>query len=336
MSDAAPIILFAYNRPEHLRRTAEALAGNALASRSPLTIYCDGPRAEKDLEATAQVREIARGVSGFARVEVVERSENLGLARSLITGIDDALAGHDGVIVMEDDLVTSPHFLDFMNDGLERYAADDRVVSVSGYRFPVKGAMPETFFLPGAFCWGWATWRRGWALYEHDAEALLEAIIRHDLIYEFDFRGTDPMTQILQWSANKDSRVDSWASRWMGSACLHRKLSLYPGRTLVENIGFDGSGKHSTFGLSNDRFASPLARERIRVDTVPVELDEGIVDRHREVFRGWLRGGSLPSRVYRRLAPHLPKALDRAIYTRLVHRRLRVNASETILRALER
>lgn len=334
MSDATPIILFTYNRPEHTRRTLESLALNDLASRSELTIYCDGPRAEKDVEATEQVREVVRRTTGFARVTVVERSENLGLAKSLINGIDDALAEHDGVIVMEDDLVTSPHFLRFMNDGLGRYADEDQVVGISGYRFPVTRPMPETFFLPGAFCWGWATWRRGWALYEHDAEALLAGIIQKDLIYEFDFRGTDPMTQILQWTVNRDSRVDSWASRWMGSACLNRKLTLYPGRTLVANIGFDGSGNHSTFGLSNDRFASPMAPERIQVAEVPVVLDDGIVNQHREVFRSWLKGGSLASRAYRRLAPLLPMGLDRAIYTRLVHRRLRKNATEAIAQAL--
>lgn len=336
LSDPTPIILFTYNRPEHTLRTLESLALNELASRSELTVYCDGPRAQEDVEATEQVREVVRSTTGFARVTVVERTENMGLAASLVTGIDNALKEHDSVIVMEDDLVTSPHFLSFMNDGLMQYADDHRVVSISGYRFPVTRPMPETFFLPGAFCWGWATWRRGWALYEHDAEALLAGIIQNDLIYDFDFRGTDPMTQILQWTVNRDSRVDSWASRWMGSACLHRKLTLYPGRTLVANIGFDGSGNHSTFGLSNDRFASPMAQERIRVDEIPVVVDDRIMDQHQEIFRGWRPGGSRAARIYNRLSPHLPKALDRAIYTRLVHRRLRKNATDPIARALGR
>lgn len=334
MRSTAPIVLFTFNRPDHTRRTLAALADNDLASDSDVTIYCDAPRRDDDVPATEAVRAVVREDWGFGSTRIVERDSNFGLARSLITGIGEALEEHPAVIVMEDDLVTSPHFLRFMNEGLEKFADDDRMMSVSGYAYPVAGEMPEAYCLPRTFCWGWATWRRGWALYEHDAEQLLVSLIESDLLYELDFRGTDPMSTILQWTVNGDSRVDSWASRWMASATLHGKLSLFPGRTLVRNIGFDGSGAHATFNLENDRFDSPLAESPISLDRVEAVIDPGAMEAHRTLFRRWHgRGGRIAS-TYFRLSPHLPAALDRALYTRLARHRLRQRANPATLAAL--
>lgn len=330
----APVILFTFNRPEHTRRTLEALAANTLAGESDLTIYCDGPRGDEDLEAVRAVREIAAEARGFRSIRVVERETNQGLARSLIGGIDDALTDHPAVIVLEDDLVTSPHFLRFMNEGLARFADDDRVMSVSGYAYPVEGPTPEAYLMPRNFCWGWATWRRGWALYERDAEALLVGLIEEDLVYELDFEGTDPMSTILQWTVNRIAGVDSWASRWIASGTLHDRLTLYPGRTLVQNIGFDGSGLHAKFRVDSERFASPPTSEAIELDAVEPVLDRRMIEVHRRMFRRWHgRGGPLAT-LYFRLSPFLPRRLDRALYTHLARRRLRLQANPAVRAAL--
>src|SRR5690606_24189947 len=116
MASLAPIALFAFNRPEHTRATLGALINNDLASDSELTIFCDGPRSEEDVDAVSEVRALVRKINGFKRIEVIERPENLGLARSVITGVTSMLEASENVIVVEDDLVTSRHFLRFMND----------------------------------------------------------------------------------------------------------------------------------------------------------------------------------------------------------------------------
>lgn len=334
MPATAPIVLFTFNRPDHTRRTLAALAANGLASDSDVTVYCDAPRREDDVPATEAVRSVVREEWGFRSTRIVERDTNFGLARSLITGIGAALDDHPAVIVMEDDLVTSPHFLRFMNEGLDRFADDDRMMSVSGYAYPVEGTMPEAYCLPRTFCWGWATWRRGWDLYEHDAERLLGSLIRSKLLYELDFRGTDPMSTILQWTVNGDSRVDSWASRWMASATLHGKLSLFPGRTLVRNIGFDGSGAHAKFNLENDRFDSPLAEAPISLDQTEPVLDPEVIQAHRRLFRRWHGHGGPLATAYFKLSPLLPESLDRVLYTHLARRRLKQRANPATMEAL--
>lgn len=317
MNKRAPIALFTFNRPDHTAQVLQALAANDLAAESELTIFCDGPRNDADVQATSQVREIARAASGFRHVNVVERERNLGLANSVIRGVTEILDGNDRIVVLEDDLITSPHFLRFMNEGLDLYADDDRVLSLCGYTFPVKRKLPETFFVRGAFCWGWATWKRGWELYEHDAKRALEQIVERELMYDFDFQGSDPLTLILQATVLADQRADSWATRWMATACIRGKYTLYPGRSLVTNIGFDGSGRHANH---ETRYDTPLSDTYPQPGTVPVEIDARVIAAHRELFLSWRTARSPKRKLYYRLTSLLPQSIQKRIYNALVRR----------------
>ncbi|WP_287963196.1 glycosyltransferase [Alcanivorax sp.] len=141
----APIVLFTYNRPWHTRRTVEALLKNAEARDSDLIVFSDGPR-DADAEAkVAEVRQYLRTIRGFESVRIIEREHNLGLAANIISGVTEVVNESGRAIVLEDDLVTSPWFLQYMNDGLNRFEADDRVISIHGYCYPVPG-LPTVFF----------------------------------------------------------------------------------------------------------------------------------------------------------------------------------------------
>ena len=164
------------------------------------------------------------------------------MANSIIIGVTEVCQRHGRVIVLEDDLVTSRYFLRYMNEALDLYEDQPHVISIHGYVYPGREPLPETFLLKGADCWGWATWRRGWDLFRPNGAALLEELERTDLIHEFDFDGAFPYSQMLRDQIK--GRNDSWAIRWYASAFLSNKLTLYPGRSLVHNIGNDSSGIH--------------------------------------------------------------------------------------------
>lgn len=258
----APIALFAYNRADHLRRTVEALARNEGASESDLHIFSDGPRNEAAVARVAEVRAWLPLITGFKSVRVVNRDRNLGLAQSIIGGVTELLARHERLIVLEDDMVTSAFFLRYMNEALELYAGADEVASVHGYVYPVQEQLPETFFLRGADCWGWATWRRAWSLFEPDGEKLLAELERCGGEQDFDFGGTAGYTNMLRKQIAGSN--DSWAVRWYAAAFLAGKLTLYPGRSLIQNIGNDGSGQHksSTTGFNVELAVHPIALQR--------------------------------------------------------------------------
>ncbi|PTX96914.1 glycosyl transferase [Spartobacteria bacterium LR76] len=237
----APIALFAYNRPQHLRRTVEALAANALAPESKLFVFLDGPKNDGDKAISADIRAYVASIGAFQSVSLVEQEKNIGLAASIIGGVSRMLETYESVIVMEDDIVTSPFFLRYMNDAINIYRDDEAVACIHGFVYEMKG-LPETFFLRGADCWGWATWQRAWRAFESDGNRLLREIEDRGLQHEFDLDGTVHYTQMLREQI--EGRNDSWAIRWHASAFLKGMLTLHPGRSLVRNIGLDGSGTH--------------------------------------------------------------------------------------------
>ena len=242
MSLLAPITLFTYNRPDHTRRTVDALAKNELAAESDLIIYSDGAKDDAGAAKVKAVRDYLHTVAGFKSITINEKEKNCGLANSVIAGVSEVVNKYGTVIVLEDDMVTSPYFLRYMNDALEMYRDEEQVISIHGYTYPVKKTLPETFFLPGADCWGWATWKRGWDLFEPDGRKLRDALQAGKLMHAFDFDGAFPFTKMLEDQIS--GKVDSWAVRWRASAFLHNKLTLYPGKSLLYNIGADSSGTH--------------------------------------------------------------------------------------------
>ena len=291
----APVALFVYNRPGHTRQTVEALLANTVANQTRLHVFSDAPKNEAVSPAVAEVRSYIRSIAGFKSVTIIERETNFGLARSIIDGVTHLCEEYGHVIVMEDDLVTSPYFLIFMNQGLDLYERDERVISIHGYVYPVMETLPETFFLRGADCWGWATWRRGWDLFEPDGKSLLQELKTHNLTQRFDFDGAHPYVRMLKNQIKGNN--NSWAIRWHASAFLKNKLTLYPGRSLVHNIGTDNSGAHCS---TTTVFAGKIADSPIAIELISVEENEfarqQIIKFHKAVRR------MTPGRVLRKLS----------------------------------
>ena len=241
MTAPAPIAIFVYRRADHARRMLHSMRQNPLTSRSPVTIYCDGPRGDHDAQAVAQVRAAVRELAP-AHARVVERDANLGLSRSVIAGVTETVQRHGEAIVIEEDLELSPVALDYFNAALARYRDEARVMHIAGYMYPVRETLPETFFYREATCYGWATWARAWEKFEPDASRIRDALRERGAQREFDLGGTYDFSGMLDLQI--DGRIDSWAIRWHGSLWLHGGLALHPGRSLVRNTGFDGSGEN--------------------------------------------------------------------------------------------
>jgi len=266
MSSISPVVLFAYNRLWHTRQTIEALQKNELAAESNLFIYSDAPLNQKFAKSVNDVRKYIKSVSGFKSVTIIERDKNWGLAANIINGVTEIVNTYGTVIVLEDDMITSPYFLLYMNDALNYYKNEEKVISIHGYFYPVNADLPQTFFLKGADCWGWGTWKRGWDLFNPDSKALLNEIRNRKSEKEFDINGTYAYTKML--SDNALGKNDSWAIRWYASAFLENRLTLYPGKSMVENIGTDSTGTHCD---STEKFHVNLCENRICLSEIPVE-----------------------------------------------------------------
>jgi len=270
LNSFAPIALFVYKRPAHTRRTLEALARNPEVGHSLLHVFCDGPKpdaSEADRQAITEVRRIIRERPWCENVEIHESAYNLGLARSIREGVTRILDEHERIIVLEDDIETSPGFLAYMNQALELYADQERVMHIAAY-LPVTSypwLLPRAFFHPMMWCWGWATWRHAWQRARWDAPRLLEDIRRSPSgVHGFDLDGTFPLSEHLM--ANIAGRMSTWAVFWNASIYLKDGLCLFPSKALAQNTGMDDTGEHCT---ATDDFCVSLApAQRLRMQRV--------------------------------------------------------------------
>lgn len=268
MNELAPIALFIYKRPELTRACLKNLSENPEFKNSILYVFADGPKpdaAEADIAKIERARAVVDECKWAKSTIFMKSEQNKGLANSIIEGVTKIVEKHGKIIVVEDDLLVSKYFLNYMNEGLRLYEREERVISIHGYVYPVKSKLPEVFFLKGADCWGWATWQRGWKLFEQDGNTLLSELNDRKLTKEFDFNGAIRYTSMLKDQI--DGKNDSWAIRWYASAFLKNKLTLYPGKTLVQHVGIGEDATHMKGGKAEKVIfpIQPIKLRRIKI-----------------------------------------------------------------------
>lgn len=249
------IALFVYNRPEHTHRTLLALQRAKYANMSHLYIFSDGAKSNRDKYMVDEVRSICSSISGFASVEVVERQSNVGLAHNIISGLDYLFKQKDRVIVLEDDLLVSYGFIEYMVDALEFYS-NKGVFSISGYTpnvmIPVNYSY-STYIVPRNCSWGWATWKEKWNKVDWNVSDFNSFICNNNLIKSFNKAGNDLTPMLLKQQLGI---INSWSIRFTYAAFKLNEPSVYPIRSLIENNGVDGSGTNMRY--SNRYMSIPV------------------------------------------------------------------------------
>jgi GT2 family glycosyltransferase len=262
-NDLSPIVLFVYNRLSHTRKTIEALKKNELAQESELFIYSDAAKNKIAESNVNEVREYIKAIDGFEKVTIIERDKNWGLANSIIDGVTKIVNEYGKIIVLEDDLLTSPYFLRFMNEALDVYEGEKKVWEIGGYVYPVEfESNEESYMLPITTSWGWATWKNRWENFERNPQKLISNFSKQD-IKQFNCDGTtDIWSQVI---SNSNGDLYTWAVFWYANVFQNKGLVLYPYKSIVTNIGHDGSGENC--GSSN-KFQNELLNKRITINEI--------------------------------------------------------------------
>lgn len=314
----APIIVFAYDRPDHLEQTLVALAKNDLASQSVLYVYCDGAREyggetsettnsnyitkrygkivclkeefDTYLTRIAETRKVAHKIKGFKEVHVIERVKNIGLADNIVSAVTEIVNQYGRVIAFEDDIVCTHGTLTYLNEALELYNDDEQVMHISAYTYPHKIRLPQTFFYYSPYpAGGWATWQRAWKHYNPD-------VVDHVRYWNNDWNTFNILGQNhlqKQLLLNMTGALKTWYIRWYSSMRRMNGLCLYPGVSMSNNIGFDGTGETSQ--RSSNKYYVPNPSEYVEVKRIPIECNK-------KAFRFFLHraSGYWYSRRYRK------------------------------------
>lgn len=286
----APIILFVYNRKDHTAHTLEALKQNKLAAESSLFIFSDGAKSEEETEKIEDVRRLLyhyQKGNSFKNVQIAETKSNRGLAASVISGVTKIISEYGKAIVLEDDIVTAPDFLIYMNKALEYYEKDQRIWSISGYTLEMKSLKKyrqPVYFGYRASSWGWGTWKDRWELVDWEMKDYPDFIQDPERCKKFN-RGGEDMCKML--ACQMEGKIDSWAIRWCYHQSKRNMLTVYPSVSYVRNIGCDGSGTHSADSHMYDaELNSGMAVENKEDYFVAPFLEDKIVKEFHDIFSG--------------------------------------------------
>lgn len=279
-SNYAPIAVFVYKRTEHTKRLIHSLLQNPESLYSELFIFSDGPKNDDDVAEIQELRAYLRTITGFARIEIHENKRNIGLAYSIMGGVDLVFTLFENIIVLEDDLEVSPFFLQYMNKALQAFADNDRVFSISGYTAPIQipaDYKHQIFTFLRINSWGWATWRDRWKSVDWLVKDFPSFIRNPNFRSLFNQVGKDCTMMLLKQQKEK---IDSWAIRFNFAAFKQQKLTVYPVKSLVLNHGADGSGSHVE---GTSKYNTALADKPIEFDKL-ILPDYRIVRKYRKFF----------------------------------------------------
>lgn len=244
----APVVLFVYNRLDHTVNVIQSLSGNLLAGETDLYVFSDAAKSDAGKEKVNQVREYIHQTdwhNNFKSVTIVQAECNKGLARSIIEGVSSLIEKYGRVIVVEDDLILSPSFLQFMNGALEFYQNVPEIWSISGYSFPMKSLKEydhDVFYSYRGSSWGWATWSDRWEKVDWEVKQFPELMEDKEWMKRFN-RGGNDLVNMLKLQV--EGKIDSWAIRWCFTESNLNMYTVYPKVSYVQNDGCDGSGTHS-------------------------------------------------------------------------------------------
>lgn len=230
----APIVIFAFNRPDALFRLKNSLESNNLYALSEKYIFVDGCRTDLDKPKVSEVINIAHTITD----NVFVSSVNKGLASSVISGISELFVSFEKIIVLEDDLVCTPNFLDYMNQMLDLYQEDERIISICGYGLKIKkpkGYIGDVYLSCRSSSWGWGTWKDRWNNIDWQISDWQEFSHNNRLKAAFNLGGSDMSNMLKDYM---EGRNNSWAIRFCYNQFKQHKFSICPFLSKVDNKGF--------------------------------------------------------------------------------------------------
>jgi len=251
MSSNAPIAIVAYNRPDHLESLLDSLIKNNEAKDSKVYFFVDKFKNSNDRGKNREVINICSIDWGFKQTELIINEENLGLKKQILKACDYLADNYEYFIILEDDLVVSRYFLNYMNKSLKNYKEDKKVFHINGYNFKkIFSNKKKSYFSKLAHPWGWGTWSDRWKDFRSNEQYDKNLIKNFEHSEQRKFNFFNLGSYINQLEKNEQQIIFTWAVFWYQYIFLSNGYSITPGESFTENKGFDGTGVNS--GLNNN------------------------------------------------------------------------------------
>ncbi len=252
-----PLAVFTYNRPQYTKSVLESISKCFRLDECTIYVFCDGPKSSDQERKVSESIKVVKSFEKGLNLKIIIRDRNFGLAESIVDGVTILCSQYGRVIVIEDDLLVSPSFIDFMLQGLDHYQDETRVFQIVGFMFPIETIFKtDAVLMPFTSSWGWATWERAWKFFDWNATGYEKLLSDKALKRKFDLNDSYPYYNMLIDRMN--GKNSSWAILWWYSVFKEQGLALHPKKSLVYVGGFDGTGTHCTDSSMNQTKVNEL------------------------------------------------------------------------------
>ena len=234
MKKKISIVLFAYNRPSHLRRVLIALENRGI---NEVNLFVDGPKNNNDKIIQKEIKQTFRNnkFNFKMKKKIFFSKKNKGLANSIINGITYVAKKSEYIIILEDDCIPREGFFKFIEKNIKNLKDRKDIAGICGYQIPelhkkfLLNKNLKTIVLKYFIPWGWCVSSKHWLKF---------------MEYETNNkRVKDGILNKIKKIVKNEKKI--WSYNFIKYNYLNQLSYLYPSKSLVKNIGFDGSGINS-------------------------------------------------------------------------------------------
>ncbi|AGA66977.1 glyocosyltransferase [Brachyspira pilosicoli] len=243
------VLFIIFNRPDTTSKVFEAIRE---AKPPRLYIAADGPRKDvkDDYKRCMSTRDIIKKVDWDCEVKTLFRDKNLGCGLGPAEAISWFFENEEDGIILEDDCLPNQSFFYFCEELLDYYKDNDKIMHIHSNHIGKPYSNYSYYFSSMERCWGWATWRRAWNLYDYKLEKYSYDLIAKKIeeVYFSDFY-IDYWKSILDEMIeyHKKNKNDIWDYQWSFSILANDGLCICPNINLVSNIGFGKDATHCSY-----------------------------------------------------------------------------------------
>ena len=250
MKKKKAVLILLYNRPEHTKKLLNSIEKSKNSKQFKYYFFCDGPKNNFDYINIIEIKKILKEFSNNFTSKIFFRKKNIGLLKNVIQSINSIFKIYEEVIILEDDLVINKNFFIFMSNSLKKYKNSNKVLQISGYSYPINSKKFH-YFLPLTSCWGWGITKKNWRdfiKFFNDYNSIMTHFltIKSSNVLKRSFNYNNSYNYFSMLDSFLKKKISSWGIIFYLYLFVNNKLSFFPFKSLVNNNGFDGSGRHKS------------------------------------------------------------------------------------------
>jgi hypothetical protein len=243
----APVVMIGYNREWAIKKSLTNLSQCKGVEKRDVFVYIDAPYRIEDARSVSEMIDAAQEFKNkIPKLRIISRSVNYGVPGNLVEAITEIVNKYGRIIFFEDDVLVSRTFLEYMDEGLEKFESDPKIWSINGYcdhmLYIPWFYSGDVFLSPRVNAWGFGTWKDRWNAVDFSLEEWKKTNKNKSEIKKIEAR--------LGWRFSKclndllEGKDRTWDYQCTYHMYKNDLFAITPRKSLTKNIGLGVDSVH--------------------------------------------------------------------------------------------